>query len=66
MSDITESGLNPHSTLVSMVALIVDALESYGLECRPILEELGLDADKVYDPSRRIPLLKCKKFLVIF
>jgi AraC-like DNA-binding protein len=61
MSDITESGLNQHSTLVSMVALVVDALESYGLECRSILEELGLDADKVYDPSERIPLLKCKK-----
>jgi AraC-like DNA-binding protein len=61
MSDIAEFSLNQHSTLVSVAALVVDALDSYGLAFRPILEESGLDADKVYDPSGRIPILKYKK-----
>ena len=62
MSDIAEPSLNHHSTLVSIAALVIDALESYGLEYRPILEEAGLDPDKVYDPSERISSLKYKKF----
>ena len=62
MSDIEESSLNHHSTLVSIAALVVDALESYGLAFQPILEEAGLDPNKVYDPSERIPTLNIKKF----
>lgn len=44
-----------------MAALLVDALESYGLAYQPIVEEAGLDAKKVYDPSERIPIHKYKK-----
>jgi len=56
-----ENSLNQHSTLVSIVALIVDALESYGLAFRPIIEAAGLDADKVYGPSERIPSINAKR-----
>ena len=62
MSDIPETSLDHHSTLVSIAALVVDALESYGLAFQPILEEAGLDPDRIYDPSERIPSLKFKKF----
>ena len=61
MTDIPEISLNQHSTLVSMVALVVDALESYGLDYRPVIEEAGFDADKVYHHSERISTLKNKK-----
>ena len=61
MSDITETSLDQHGTLVSIAALIVDALESYGLAFQPILEEAGLDPNKVYDPSQRVPTRKTKK-----
>ena len=62
MSDINKASLIQHSTLVSMAALIVDALQSYGLAFQPILEEAGLDPDKIYDPSERISTLKASKF----
>jgi AraC-like DNA-binding protein len=61
MPDIAEFSLNQHSTLVSIVALVVDALESYGLAFRPIFEEAGLDAGNVYDSSGRIPSIKVKR-----
>ena len=61
MSDINEANMDQHSTLVSMAAIIVNALESYGLDYRPILKEAGLDAYKVYAPSERVPSIKYKK-----
>jgi AraC-like DNA-binding protein len=61
LSDITETSLDQHTTLVSIAALVVDALESYGLAFQPILEEAGLDPNKVYDPSERIPSIKAKR-----
>ena len=45
MNEIPETSLNEHSTLVSVAALVVSALESYGLDYRPVLVEAGLDAD---------------------
>jgi AraC-like DNA-binding protein len=61
MSDFAESNLNLHSTLVSIAAVIVDALQSYGLAFQPILEEAGLDPNKIYDPSERIPSINAKR-----
>ena len=37
MSYINVVNMDQHSTLVSMAAIIVNALESYGLDYRPIL-----------------------------
>lgn len=61
MNEIPETSLKEHSTLVSVASLVVSALESYGLDYRPVLVEAGLDADKVYDPSERIPTLKFQR-----
>ena len=61
MSDITETSFNQHNTLASIVALFIRALESYGLDAQPILQEAGLDVDKNYSPAERIPVLKTKK-----
>ena len=58
MSSVTATPVDIHSTLVSIAALVVTALESYGLDYRPILIEAGLDPDKIYHPSERIPTLK--------
>lgn len=60
-SGISETGHHQHSTLISVASLVVDALESYGVDYRPVLEEAGFDADKDYDPSGRIPTIKYKK-----
>ena len=61
MHETLETTLNEDSTLVSMAALVVSAVESYGLDYRPIIEEAGFDADKIYEPSERVPTLKCKR-----
>jgi len=61
MSDVTATSLNQHSTLASIVALFVSALESYGLDAQTIIEEAGFDADKSYSPAERVPTLKTKK-----
>ena len=44
MTDIPETSLNQHSTLVSMMALVVDALESYGLDYRAVIKVLKVSA----------------------
>ena len=50
-----------HSTLVSVAATLVSAIESYGIDYRPVLVEAGLDPDAVYKPSERISSLQFKK-----
>lgn len=60
MSDITETSLNQHSTLASIVALFVSALESYGLDAQPILDAAGFEVDKSYGPDERVSTLKTK------
>ena len=61
MNEVSATSFDQHSTLVSMVALVVDSLESYGLDYRAIIAEAGFDADKDYDPSERVSSLKYKK-----
>jgi hypothetical protein len=61
MSEPLEKSLRRHTTLVSTAALIVVALESYGLDWRPIVEEAGFDADKAYLPSERVSSLELIK-----
>jgi len=61
MIDLAESDSNEDSALVSLVALIANALKSYGLSYRAVAEEAGLDADRVYDASERIPILMVKR-----
>lgn len=50
-----------HSTLISISALIVNALEFCGQDYRPIIEEAGFDADKIYIPTERVSVAKIKK-----
>lgn len=49
-----------HSTLVSTAALIVNALESYGVDPQAIIAEAGFDVDKDYAPTERVPTDKLK------
>jgi len=44
------------STLVSAAALLVNAIEFYGLDFRAIMREAGLDPDKSYNPNGRLPV----------
>ena len=52
---------NDHSALVSISILIVRALESYGLDYEPIVEEAGFDRKKNYLSNERLPVRKIKK-----
>ena len=54
MHAIPETGNDQHTTQVSIAALVVNPLESYGLDYRPALEEAGFDAHRIYAPSKRI------------
>lgn len=59
MSDFNSN--NHHSILVSISVIIINALEFYGLDYRPIIEEAGFDADKTYIVTERVPASKIKK-----
>lgn len=52
--------MNQHSTLVSTAALMVNALESYGIDPLPLIEAAGFDPEKHYAPSERVPSNKLK------
>ncbi len=50
-----------HTSLISTASVLVDTLESYGLDCRPIIEEAGFDPDKTYAPATRVSSVKLAK-----
>jgi len=60
-SDLSATGIDQHTTLISVASLLIDALEASGIAYRPVLEEAGFDVARVYDPSGRIPSIKYKK-----
>lgn len=58
------SSINEHdeaSTLVSTAALLVNAIEHYGLDYRDIMRDAGLDPDKSYNPNSRLPVAKLQR-----
>jgi len=55
--------IDQHTTLVSIASIVIDALESYGLDYRPIMAEAGFDPDKIYVPSTRV---STKNFLKLW
>ena len=61
MPDQVDKAINQHSSLVSMLAIVMSALDSYGLDSRAIVAQAGIDADKIFDPSRRISAIKLKR-----
>jgi AraC-like DNA-binding protein len=61
MDKVAATSTEAHSTLVSVAATLVSALESYGVGYRPVLAEAGLDPDAVYNPSERITTVQFKK-----
>ena len=54
MHAIPETGNDQHTTQVSIAALVVNPLESYGLDYRSSLEEAGIDAHRIYAPYERV------------
>ncbi len=61
MNKVDTTPAEAHSTLFSVAATLVSALESYGIDYRPVLAEAGLDPDAVYNPSERISTLQYKR-----
>lgn len=61
MATVDTTPTDTHSTLVSVAATLVNAIESYGIDYRPVLVEAGLDPDSVYKPSERITSLQFKR-----
>ena len=61
MDKVSPTSKETHSTLVSVAATLVSAIESYGIDYRSVLIEAGLDPDAVYKPSERITSLQFKK-----
>ncbi len=53
--------LQQHTTLISTAPVLVDTLDSYGLDSRPIIEEAGFDPDKNYAPAARVSSAKLAK-----
>ena len=60
MDKVSPTSKETHSTLVSVAATLVSAIESCGIDYRPVLIEAGLDPDAVYNPSGRITSLQFK------
>lgn len=54
---------NHHSILISIAATLIDALEYYDLDWRPIIIEAGFDPDHEYLPEQRVSITKIKKLL---
>ena len=61
MDKVSSTTTESHSTLVSVAATLVSALESYGVDYRPVLAEAGLDPDVAYHPSERISSIQFKR-----
>ena len=56
--DLFKEKIHEHSTLNSIVFLLVSTIESYGLDYRPIIDEAGFDLNKNYHPTERVPTKK--------
>jgi AraC-like DNA-binding protein len=50
-----------HTTLISVASILIDTLEFYGLDYRPIIAEAGFDPNKVYPHSTRLSTAKLQK-----
>jgi hypothetical protein len=61
MPQSIDTGLAEHSTLGSTAALVVNALEHYGLDYGAIFKAAGFDADYVLSSAERVPTSKLKK-----
>ncbi|MBB6521763.1 AraC family transcriptional regulator [Pseudoteredinibacter isoporae] len=57
---MTESTLIPNtpSTTASWAQLIAKAIESYGLDSRPLFEKAGIDIEQIKAPNARVPVYK--------
>ncbi len=44
-----------HHTLASVAVLLARAVESYGIDFRPLARQAGIDPDRGYDPDERLP-----------
>lgn len=56
-----QNSYKEHTTLISVAALLADAIEHYGLDYRPIVREAGIDPDMYYGPNERLPVNKLQK-----
>ena len=61
MDNVSTTSTQSHSTLASVAATLVSALESCGVDYRPLLIEAGLDPDAAYNPSEHIRTLQFKR-----
>jgi len=48
-------GGHEHHTLASVAVLLASAIESYGIDFRPLASQAGIDPDRYYDPDERLP-----------
>ncbi len=54
-------GEKEHTTRVGTAALLVDTLESYGIDPYPVIEEAGIDTRRDYHPDDRLPVSKLQR-----
>jgi hypothetical protein len=58
MDNVSTTSTQSHSTLASVAATLVSALESCGVDYRPVLAEADMDPDAACNPSERIRTLQ--------
>ncbi|MCP4993114.1 MAG: AraC family transcriptional regulator [Gammaproteobacteria bacterium] len=56
-----KEGRSEHTTLVTTAGLLADAIDHYGLDHRLIAQAAGIDPDKVYDPTARLPVSQLQR-----